>query len=238
MREKKKAAKRGAGILLPISSLPSNYGIGTFGEEAYRFVDQLEAAKQKYWQVLPVGPTSYGDSPYQSFSAFAGNPYFIDLDLLIEEGLLTQKEVESYNWGTQEDKVDYALIYESRFKVLHCAFEKSNYEVKTEYKEFCKDNEFWLHDYSLYMSIKTHFDNKEWLLWEEGIRNHEPEAVKSYEENLKEDICFWNFCQFKFNEQWYRLKAYANEKGIKIIGDIPLYVAMDSSDVWVHGRLF
>ncbi|MEG1457956.1 MAG: 4-alpha-glucanotransferase [Acetivibrio sp.] len=238
MREKKKAAKRGAGILLPISSLPSNYGIGTFGEEAYRFVDQLEAAKQKYWQVLPVGPTSYGDSPYQSFSAFAGNPYFIDLDLLVEEGLLTQKEVESYNWGTQEDKVDYALIYESRFKVLHCAFEKSNYEEKAEYKEFCKDNEFWLHDYSLYMSIKTHFDNKEWLLWEEGIRNHEPEAVKSYEENLKEDICFWNFCQFKFNEQWYRLKTYANEKGIKIIGDIPLYVAMDSSDVWVHGRLF
>lgn len=230
--------KRGAGILLPISSLPSNYGIGTFGKEAFAFIDQLEKAKQKYWQVLPIGPTSYGDSPYQSFSAFAGNPYFIDLDRLIKEGLLLEEEVTSLNWGEREDTVDYETIYQNRFKVLSTAFERSTHETEEAYLLFCKKNEFWLHDYSLYMAIKNYFDDAEWLSWEDEIRNREPQAIAKYEKLLEEEVHFWKFCQFKFYEQWNDVKCYANEKGIKIIGDIPLYVAMDSSDVWVHGRLF
>ncbi len=237
-KKREKSNSRGAGILLPISSIPSNYGIGTFGAEAYKFVDQLVRARQKYWQVLPIGPTSYGDSPYQSFSAFAGNPYFIDLDLLIEEKLLTKKEVKAYKWGSEEDKTDYATIYQNRFPVLRKAFEKSEHTNTKAYKEFCENNAFWLHDYSLYMAVKNHFNNKEWLLWEDDIRNRIPKAVKTYEEKLKKDVDFWNFCQYKFYEQWNKLKTYANEQGVKIIGDIPLYVAMDSSDVWVHGRLF
>lgn len=238
MSKKKNVNKRGAGILLPISSLPSNYGIGTFGKEAYHFVDQLASAGQKYWQVLPVGPTSYGDSPYQSFSAFAGNPYFIDLDILIKEKLLTKKDVDSINWGEEEDKVNYVIIYKNRFKVLRKAFKKSSHKEEKAYLDFCRDNVFWLHDYSLYMAVKNYFDNVEWLSWDEGIRNREPEDIVFYEEKLAEDIDFWKFCQYKFNEQWNKVKSYANEQGIKIIGDIPLYVAMDSADVWVHGRLF
>ena len=238
MDKKNIKEKRGAGILLPISSLPSNYGIGTFGKEAFCFIDQLAKANQKYWQVLPIGPTSYGDSPYQSFSAFAGNPYFIDLDILIEEGLLSKEDVVTLSWGERCDKVDYATIYESRFIVLRLAFKKSKHEDEKEYVEFCKENEFWLHDYSSYMAIKNYFNDAEWLSWEEDIRNREPKAVAKYEKLLEEEIRFWKFCQYKFNQQWKKLKLYANEKGIKIIGDIPLYVAMDSADVWVHGRLF
>ncbi|MFA9463528.1 MAG: 4-alpha-glucanotransferase [Velocimicrobium sp.] len=230
--------KRGAGILLPISSLPSNYGIGTFGREAFCFIDQLARAKQSYWQVLPIGPTSYGDSPYQSFSAFAGNPYFIDLDVLIEEGLLSKKEVTSLKWNTQEDMIDYAIIYENRFKVLRSAFKKSRHENKESYRTFCENNKVWLHDYCLYMSIKNYFHDVEWLLWDDEIRNREASAVEKYEQLLEDDVRFWKFCQYKFNEQWKKVKAYANDKKIKIIGDIPLYVAMDSADVWVNGRLF
>ena len=238
MRKEMKPKKRGAGILLPISSLPSSYGIGTFGEEAYRFVDQLVEAKQKYWQVLPIGPTSYGDSPYQSFSAFSGNPYFIDLDLLIDEGLLEKKEVLALDWGSDETEIDYGVIYQNRFKVLKKAFKRSSHIDKEEYKEFCTKNTYWLDDYSLYMAVKSTFDNKEWTLWEDSIRNRELQAVEKYKTELKEEIEFWKFCQYKFCEQWKKLKQYANMKGIKIIGDIPLYVAMDSADVWVHGRLF
>lgn len=229
---------RGAGILLPVSSLPSNYGIGTFGKEAYNFIDLLVKAKQKYWQVLPIGPTSYGDSPYQSFSAFSGNPYFIDLDTLMEEGLLTREDVEQYEWGSNESYVDYAKVFESRFKVLRVAFNNSNHMDTAEYKDFCKASKFWLDDYSLYMAVKCKFDNKEWSEWDDDIRNREPEAVKRYAKELKEDVDFWKFCQFKFRQQWTELKKYANENDIRIIGDIPLYVAMDSADVWVHGRLF
>lgn len=239
MKVRKKAKKsRGAGILLPISSLPSNYGIGTFGKEAYDFVDQLKEAKQKYWQVLPLGQTSYGDSPYQSFSAFAGNPYFIDLDVLIKEKLLTKTQVKACNWGEDETKVDYAVIYKSRFQILKMAYKKSVHKETKAYRDFCSASAFWLQDYSLYMAVKASFDNQEWSLWEEDIRNREPEAVKKYEEKLADEIDFWKFCQFKFFEQWNKLKAYANENGIQIIGDIPLYVALDSADVWVHGRIF
>lgn len=237
-KENRKTKKRGAGILLPISSLPSNYGIGSFGQEAFHFIDQLAEAKQSYWQVLPIGPTSYGDSPYQSFSAFSGNPYFIDLDVLIKEGLLLKKEVTALDWGSSKEKVDYAVIYENRFQVLRWAFQRSSHETEESYSVFCEENAFWLHDYSLYMAIKNHFDDVEWLCWDEEIRSREPAAVAKYERLLEEDVRFWKFCQYKFNQQWKKVKQYANRKGIKLIGDIPLYVAMDSADVWVHGRLF
>lgn len=238
MEKKNTELSRGAGLLLPVSSLPSPYGIGTFGKAGFDFVDLLVEAKQKYWQVLPLGPTSYGDSPYQSFSAFAGNPYFIDIDTLISEGLLEQSEVDEHFWGDEDDKVDYEAIYNSRFVILKKAFVRSHHQKEEKYIQFCNDNSYWINDYSLYMAIKNHFDNKEWLLWEEDIRFREPNTVKKYEKELKGEVEFWKFCQFKFYEQWFNLKAYANKKGIQIIGDIPLYVAMDSSDVWVHGDLF
>lgn len=225
---------RGAGILLPISSLPSPYGIGTFGKEAYKFVDQLKEAGQIYWQVLPIGPTSYGDSPYQSFSTFAGNPYFIDLDMLIEEGLLDKSTVNDIKWEELEYDIDYAKIYENRYTVLRKAFLKSKERSEKEYKSFLEKNKYWIEDYSLYMACKDHFENKEWLLWDEDIRLRKPEAVKHYSELLKESIEFWKYVQYKFYSQWNELKKYANDNGIKIIGDIPIYVALDSSDVWAN----
>lgn len=234
----KQELTRGAGILMPISSLPSNYGIGTLGYEGYRFVDFLKRIGCRYWQVLPVGPTSYGDSPYQSFSAFAGNPYFIDLEYLIQEGLLTDQEVDGLEWQQSEDKVDYARIYQLRFSVLKKAFRRSKHKNSSDFKIFCERNSYWLRDYSLYMAVKNHFDNHEWLLWDEDIKLREPDAIEKYTKLLEEEIDFWEFCQFKFSEQWNRLKTYANSQGIMIIGDIPLYVSADSSDLWVHGDLF
>lgn len=236
--KKKKAWTRGAGVLLPVSSLPSSYGIGTFGKAAYEFVDSLAEAKQTYWQVLPIGPTSYGDSPYQSFSAFAGNPYFIDLDILVEEGLLEKEDVEGIDWGKEAAVVDYEKIYHNRFDVLKKAYENSNHKKTKKYKEFKKEHEYWLADYSFYMAVKNSFDNLSWAEWDEDIRFREPEAVKKYQKKYKDEMEFYSFCQYKFYEQWAKLKAYANEKGIQIIGDIPLYVSMDSADVWVHGDLF
>ncbi|CUH92217.1 4-alpha-glucanotransferase [Herbinix luporum] len=229
---------RGAGILLPISALPSNYGIGTLGKESYKFVDFLTRIGSIYWQVLPIGPTSYGDSPYQSFSAFAGNPYFIDLDFLVEEQLLKKEEIDAYLWQVSEDKVDYGLIYKSRFKILKTAYLRSSHKNKKEYLDFCKDNRYWLEDYCLYMAVKTHFDNHEWLLWDDDIKNRKPEAIEKYQDLLQDEINFWAFVQYKFYEQWNKLKAYTNSKGIQIIGDIPLYVAMDSADVWAHHEQF
>lgn len=236
--KKAQGLQRGAGLLLPISSLPSPYGIGTLGDEAYKFVDFLVDAGQSYWQVLPVGPTSYGDSPYQSFSAFAGNPYFIDLDYLVEEGLITKKDIKQYSWVSNVEYVEYAMIYQSRFKVLRTAFENSDHIGTEEYNEFLEESKYWLDDYSLYMAVKFHFDNVEWQQWDEDIKLRKPEALERYREELKDDIEFWKFCQFKFFEQWNDLRTYANESGIKMIGDIPIYVAMDSADVWAHKELF
>lgn len=230
--------KRGAGLLLPISSLPTPYGIGTLGKEAYKFVDYLKKAGQSYWQVLPVGPTSYGDSPYQSFSAFAGNPYFIDLDYLVQEGLITKKDIKSYPWGDNEEYIDYATIYESRFKVLHKAYEASNHKDTKEYKEFLENNSIWIDDYSMYMAVKAHFNNQEWLAWDNDIKMRTPEAMKKYSEMLSDEVDFWKFCQFKFFEQWNKIRKYANDNGIEIIGDIPLYIALDSADVWANKDLF
>ncbi len=229
---------RGAGVLMPVTALPSPYGIGTLGDEGYYFIDFLKRISCKYWQVLPVGPTSYGDSPYQSFSAFAGNPYFIDLDYLVKEKLLKPEEIEDIKWQDAEDKIDYAGIYEKRFPVLRKAFYRSKHKSEEEFLEFCKNNSYWLKDYSLYMAVKVHFGSKEWLLWDEDIKYRKQEAVEHYRATLQEDIDFWEFCQYKFRKQWDSLKAYANKAGVKIIGDMPLYISADSSDVWVHSNLF
>ncbi len=229
---------RKSGILLPVASLPGKYGIGAFSKEAYKFIDFLKASGQSYWQILPLGPTGYGDSPYQPFSTFAGNPYFIDLDTLIDEGLLTRAEVNKYNWGSDSSCVDYEKIWLSRFKVLKLAYERSGVAQKAAYKKFIKENAFWLDDYALYMSVKKTFDNVSFIEWDEDIRRRKPEAVKKYRKELKDEIDFYKFQQFKFNEQWYKLKTYANKNGIKIVGDIPIYVAFDSADTWANPELF
>lgn len=230
--------KRGAGLLLHISSLPSPYGIGTLGMAAFQFVDMLKAAGQSYWQVLPLGPTSYGDSPYQSFSAFAGNPYFIDLDLLQEEGLLTIDEINSYSWGSDRSAVSYGLLFQNRFQLLKTAYKKSTHKSENSFQDFCRQHQKWLPDYSLYMACKTHFEHHEWLLWEEDIRFRKADALNHYRELLADEIDFFQFLQYKFYQQWSNLKRYANENGISIIGDLPIYVALDSADVWTHPELF
>lgn len=230
--------KRGAGILMPISSIPSPYGIGTFGKSAYEFADLIKRARQSYWQVLPLGPTSYGDSPYQPFSAFAGNPYFIDLDVLKEEGLITAEEINGCNWYDVEEEVKYDAINYYRYPLLRKAFGKSAHRQTAEYIEFCEENKDWLCDYALYMALKDLFAGIEWLKWDEDIRLRKPEAMVRYKEELSEPIAYWKFLQFKFYEQWDKLKAYVNEKEIKVIGDLPIYVALDSSDVWSHPELF
>lgn len=185
-----------------------------------------------------MGPTSYGDSPYQSFSAFAGNPYFIDLDFLVKEKLIEKSFVSAYSWGEKDEDVDYATIYNHRFQVLKEAYKNSMHKEKADYKKFCDENSFWLEDYSFYMALKSNFHNKEWSLWDDEVRFRVETVLEKYKKNLSDEIDFWKFCQYKFNEQWIKLKSYTNQKGIKIIGDIPLYVSMDSADVWVHGRLF
>ena len=233
-----KEFERGAGILMHISSLPSPYGIGSFGKDAYEFVDRLVGARQKYWQVLPLGTTSYGDSPYASFSAFAGNPYFIDLDTLIEEGLITKEYVDSFRWNIEEQYVDYGLIYNSRFIVLKEAYKNSNHKALKEYKEFVKENDFWIDDYCLYCVCKNDAESTSWQDWEEDIRFRKQEALDKKIEEFSDELDFYRFLQFKFFEQWFKLKEYANEKGIEIIGDIPIYVAMDSADVWSHPEIF
>lgn len=229
---------RSAGILMPVSSLPAPFGIGTFGKSAYEFVDSMEAARQKYWQVLPLGPTSFGDSPYASFSVFAGNPYFIDLEVLIEEGLITKEYVESFMWNMEESQVDYGLIYNSRFKVLRTAYENSDYKENGEYKEFLQESQFWLDDYCLYSACKDKYNGVQWMNWNEEVKFKKSAAISEMQRELSDDIEFYRFIQFKFYEQWNKLKNYANKKGIEIIGDIPIYVAMDSVDVWKNTDIF
>ena len=230
--------KRSSGILMPIFSLPSPYGIGTLGKAAYEFIDFLVAAKQRYWQILPVGPTSYGDSPYQSFSTFAGNPYFIDLDMLIKDGLLKKAEVTALNWGADAETVDYEKIYQNKFAVLRKAYARGFQKDKAAFEAFAAENE-WLGDYALYMALKKHFGMHCWTEWEdEGIRLHKAESVKKYEEKLKDDVHFYAYLQYLFYTQWENLRAYAKENGIGIIGDVPIYVALDSADVWANPKYF
>lgn len=238
MEKKNYLGERAAGILMPVSSLPSPYGIGTLGREAYRFVDQLKKAGQRYWQVLPAGPTSFGDSPYQSFSAFAGNPYFIDLETLIEEGVLKKEEAEAADWGADPADIDYALLFENRFPVLKKAYRRSRHKEEASYRTFVRQNSYWLRDYCLYMACKFHFDNHEWQLWDEDIRYRTKDGMRKYKKLLQDEIDFWEFCQYKFYQQWNALKKYAHKNKIRLIGDIPLYVSMDSADVWAHSELF
>lgn len=232
---------RKSGILLPISSIPSQYGIGTFSKEAYAFIDFLSLAGQKIWQILPLGPTGYGDSPYQSFSTFAGNPYYIDLEALVKTGWLTTKECESYDFGSNLQYVDYEKIYASRFKVLRKAFEragKKHFEQEKAYQDFVNSNAFWLDDYTLYMAIKNNFGGISWTEWDDEIKLRKQDAMEAYKLKYKEDVDFYKFLQYLFYTQWIALKSYANEKGIEIVGDIPIYVAFDSADTWANPRLF
>lgn len=228
--------KRGCGILMHISSLPSNYGIGTFGEEAYKFVDFLYETKQTYWQILPLGQTSYGDSPYQSFSINGGNPYFIDLEMLIEENLLKLEEVEEKNWGSDE-KVDYSNLYNLRYEVLKNAFERFE-KTDEDYKKFIENNKEWIEDYSIFMALKKYHEDKSWDNWEKKYKTRDKKALEKFKDENRENIEFWCFIQYKFYEQWSKLKKYANEKNIKIIGDIPIYVAYDSVEVWKNPEYF
>lgn len=231
-----KRLTRGAGILLPISALPSDYGIGSLGREAFRFVDFLQKAGQRYWQVLPLGPTSYGDSPYQSFSAFAGNPYFIDLPTLYKQGLLTARELEGARVREQAD-IDYATLYTKRFTLLHKAF--SRFSINDEaYLQFCKTQKDWLEDYALYMSIKGRHQQQAWTSWEPQLRDRQQTALQEFSVAFSGEISFWKFCQYQFYCQWLAVKTYANAAGIRIIGDIPIYVAADSADVWANRNQF
>ena len=229
---------RAAGILLSVTSLPSKYGIGCFSKSAYDFVDWLKEAGQTYWQILPICPTSYGDSPYQSFSTFAGNPYFISLEALIEEGVLTEGECDSMDFGNVEDDIDYEKQYWARYPLLRRAYERSNISRNQDYLRFVEENRWWLDDYALFMAVKNYFDGAPWTHWPEDIRLHWGFALDYYRRELYYDIEFQQYLQFKFFQQYRALKAYANEKEIQIIGDIPIYVAMDSADTWAHPELF
>lgn len=229
---------RSAGILLPISSLPSNYGIGTLGKEAYNFVDFLEKSKMKYWQILPIGPTSYGDSPYQSFSSCACNPYFIDLDILVEEGLLEKEDLEDLKQFNPA-YVEYWYIYETRFDILRKAYQRGFQRDKKQFKDYHQENKSWLDDYSLYMAVKNHFGMVSWLDWpDEDIRLRKKEALVKYRELLKDDIQYYQYLQYLFYRQYSKLRKYAHSKNVKIIGDLPIYVALDSADVWANPKQF
>lgn len=231
--------KRSCGILLPVFALPSPYGIGTLGQAAYDFVDFLRQAGQSWWQMLPLGPTGYGDSPYQSFSSYAGNPYFIDLDLLRRDGLLTAQEIASLAWGSDPARVDYAALYENRFVLLQKAAERGWARDREEVQLFARQNAQWLPDYALYMAVKRHFDEKPWTQWpDEAIRLRKPEAMAQYRQMLASDICMFTYSQFLFFRQWNVLREYAHEQGVGIIGDLPIYVSMDSADVWAEPAFF
>ncbi len=229
---------RASGILMPVFSLPSRYGIGSFSKSAYQFVDMLKKAGQKYWQILPLCPTSYGDSPYQSFSTYAGNPYFIDLDQLIEEKLLTRKECQTCDFGDDPQDIDYGKLYENRFKLLHKAYERANVGEDQEFEAYRRENAWWLDDYALFMAVKDRFDGVAWNEWAEDIRLRWSNAMDYYRRELYYEIEFYSYLQFVFMKQWKKLKNYANINGIEIIGDIPIYVAFDSADAWANPELF
>ena len=232
--------KRSSGILMAVSSLPSPYGIGTLGKAAYDFADFLKDAGQSYWQMLPLGPTSYGDSPYQSFSAYAGNPYFIDPDMLAADGLLTAAECAAPDWGSDPRHVDYGKIYESRFTLLRKAYQRGWERDAEAVAAFAQDNARWLPDYALYMACKRHFGMKSWTEWpDDDLRLRKNEAVlDKYRTLLREDMQFFTYLQFLFFRQWTALRDYVHQQGIRIIGDLPIYVAMDSADVWAEPQFF
>ena len=224
--------ERAAGILLHITSLPSPCGIGNLGREAYRFVDFLKKAKQQYWQILPISPTGYGDSPYQSPSTFAGNPYLIDPEQLQEKGWLRKGEAESFFWGGNASQADFGTMFENREQLLRLAFSRFCEKIPDEFEAFRDKEREWLEEYALFMALKKHFGGGPWTNWETDIRLHRASAVKKYRVLLEEDILYHCFTQYCFFAQWQKLRDYARENGIRIIGDIPIYVPLDSADVW------
>ena len=239
MRLKDNKIERSSGILMPIFALPSPYGIGTLGKASRDFVDFLADSKQAWWQILPVGPTSYGDSPYQSPSTHAGNPYFIDLDILVADGLLEQSEIDELYWGNDPTLVDYGALYENRYTLLKKACDRGYERDLEKVTAFQQENANWLPDYALFMAVKKHFGMRCWLEWpDEDIRLRKPEAIAFYTEKLADDIRLFTYIQYLFFGQWNSLRAYAHEKGIGIIGDIPIYVALDSVDVWASPESF
>lgn len=229
---------RSSGVLMHLSSLPSPYGIGTMGKQAKQFVDFLEKAGQTYWQMLPICPTSYGDSPYQSPSGFAGNPYFIDLDILCTKKLLKKSECRSYQWNEKDDTVDYALLYKNRYDLLRKAKVRFFDNVPQEYGQFCEKEADWLDDFALFMALKEAHNGAQWSEWERPLKFREAEAIAKAKDTYADEIDFWKMLQYLFFEQWCELKNYANERGIRIIGDVPIYVAGDSVDVWTNPSQF
>ena len=229
--------KRSSGILLPIFSLPSPYGIGCFDSEAYRFVDFLSAAGQSYWQILPLGPTGYGDSPYQAFSTFAGNPYFIDLGEFIERGWLTREACNDGGLQSAPNRIDYNRQYRHRYPLLRQAFYQSKQTHDPELAHFAEYSP-WVSDFALFMALKEAHGGAAWYTWQETLKFRHPQALEAAKADLKDSVDFHIFLQYHFYRQWQHLKDYANQKNIRIIGDIPIYVAHDSSDVWVHPQLF
>ncbi|WP_314161243.1 4-alpha-glucanotransferase [uncultured Gemella sp.] len=232
--------KRSSGVLMHITSLPGQFGIGTFGKSAYDFVDFLEETKQTYWQILPLTTTSYGDSPYQSFSAVAGNLNLIDFSLLTEAGLLEESDYANVNFGDNPEKIDYALLFEARRPILEKAVANTskNSEVLTEIEKFKAENSSWLADYAEYMAIKESFGYKSFIHWDEDIKKGEEAAREKYRTELQDSIRYYTVTQYFFFKQWLALKEYANGKGIKIIGDMPIYVSADSVEMWTMPELF
>ena len=235
---------RESGILFPIFSIPSRYGIGSFSKEAYEFVDFLQASGQGFWQILPMGPTGYGNSPYQPISAFAGNPYFISLDALVKDGLLKQEDVDNVFWGDNIEKVDYGALYENRGTLLKKAYEefiKAGAKSKQDptFEEYKKEQREWLEDYALFVAIKTEQGGKSWVDWDdEGLRKHKDADLEKAKKRLAAEIDYIAFTQYIFDLQWKDLRQYAKEKKVKIIGDMPFYVALDSADAWAHPEVF
>ena len=227
---------RESGILMHITSLPGPYGVGTMGKEAYRFIDFLKNAGQHYWQILPLTPTGYGDSPYQSCSTFAGNHYLIDLDMLIEEGLLKKSEVENRDWFWSETKTDYGRLYNNRLTVLRLAYDR--FQGGEDFDRFCRENSSWLPDFALFMALKGKLGGAAWYTWEDGLKKRDPGAIWNARQELKDEIRFYSFVQYIFDRQWTALRRYAHENGVKIIGDVPIYVPYDSADVWSNPELF
>ncbi|CUU46120.1 4-alpha-glucanotransferase [Clostridium beijerinckii] len=230
--------KRGSGIIMHIASLPGRYGIGTFGKEAYEFADFLKKAGQSFWQILPLGQTSYGDSPYQSFSAFAGNPYFIDFDILESENLLRKSDYDEVNFGDNPERINYEVLFKEKLKVLKLAYENFKQKESEDFKKFEKEEDMWLDDYAIFMTLKNKFDLKSFQTWDDDIKLRKNDVLKKYKEELKEEIEYWKFVQYEFFKQWTNLKSYVNKLGIKIIGDIPIYVAEDSADLWSNPKVF
>lgn len=227
---------RRSGILMHVTSLPSPYGIGTFGAEAESFVDWLVKAGQKYWQILPLTPTGYGESPYQSFSTFAGNPLLIDLDDLVANGMLTKSACEEADYGADPSFVDFNKVYRSKMRLLNQAFK--SFEEDVPYLAFIQEEAEWLDDYALFMAIKEKNELRSWQEWDKDLRFRKSAAIEAAREELLERVNFWKFTQYTFIRQWKKLKRYANKNGVQIIGDLPIYVALDSSDVWSNTDLF